>query len=297
MSAPSPRRPSTTVAIRSVSLSRSSCAPATTVSPSAKQPSSATSGSSSIASGTSSAVDRACRRAVRGRPRGRASGSASGAAVARRLERAGQPRAHPLEDARRSRRASSSPPCRSPRAASRGRARRRRRGTPPRTGRRGRGSRRARASSGGVTVIRSPSRVERRRPPRSASARCGRGSARARSTVVRPSASSPASSTHDLTCAQATGSSYSMPRSGRPAIAQRREAVRRAPRAGRPSPQRRGDRGRPGGGGSTRVAVERPAAAVLPGEPAGQQAHQRAGVADVDRRAVGRPGRAGRRRR
>ncbi len=40
--------------MRSDSLTRSSCAPRTTVSPSAKQPSSATSGSSSIASGTSS---------------------------------------------------------------------------------------------------------------------------------------------------------------------------------------------------------------------------------------------------
>ena len=53
--APRPRSPSTTVAIRSDSLTRSSPAPRTTVSPSAKQPSSATSGSSSIASGTSSA--------------------------------------------------------------------------------------------------------------------------------------------------------------------------------------------------------------------------------------------------
>ena len=60
MSAPSPRRPSTTVAIRSDSLTRSSWAPRTTVSPSAKQPSRATSGSSSIANGTSSgSTDRA----------------------------------------------------------------------------------------------------------------------------------------------------------------------------------------------------------------------------------------------
>ncbi len=55
-SAPSPRSPSTTVAMRSDSLTRSSPAPRTIVSPSAKQPSSATSGSSSMASGTSSAV-------------------------------------------------------------------------------------------------------------------------------------------------------------------------------------------------------------------------------------------------
>ena len=49
--------PSTTVAIRSDSLWRSSSAPETTVSPSAKQPASATSGSSSIASGTSPRAD------------------------------------------------------------------------------------------------------------------------------------------------------------------------------------------------------------------------------------------------
>ena len=35
-------------------------------------------------------------------------------------------------------------------------------------------------------------------------------------TVVSPSASSPASSTHDFTCAEATGSSYVMPVSGLP---------------------------------------------------------------------------------
>ena len=57
MSAPSPRRPSTTRAMRSDSLKRSSPAPRTTVSPSAKAPSSATSVSSSIASGTSSRLD------------------------------------------------------------------------------------------------------------------------------------------------------------------------------------------------------------------------------------------------
>ena len=53
MSAPSARSPSTTPAIRSDSFTRSSSAPRTTVSPSAKQPRRATSGSSSIASGTS----------------------------------------------------------------------------------------------------------------------------------------------------------------------------------------------------------------------------------------------------
>ena len=57
-----------------------------------------------------------------------------------------------------------------------------------------------------VTVIRAPSRAIAHAGARRASARCGRGSARARSRSSRPTASSPASSTHDLTCADATGS-------------------------------------------------------------------------------------------
>ena len=64
-------------AIRSVSFSRSSCAPRTTVSPSAKQPSRATSGSSSMASGTSSALDHRADERARGRRRGREIGSAA----------------------------------------------------------------------------------------------------------------------------------------------------------------------------------------------------------------------------
>ena len=54
ISAPRPRSPVTIPSMRSDSFTRSSSAPRTTVSPSAKQPSSATSGSSSMASGTSS---------------------------------------------------------------------------------------------------------------------------------------------------------------------------------------------------------------------------------------------------
>jgi hypothetical protein len=42
--------------------------------------------------------------------------------------------------------------------------------------------------------------------------RLGSGS----TTVVGPDARSPANSTHDLTCAEATGSSYSIPLSGLP---------------------------------------------------------------------------------
>ena len=63
--------PSTTVAIRSDSLSRSSAAPRTTVSPSAKQPSSATSGSSSIASGHLVGLDDGGLERARPRRRGR----------------------------------------------------------------------------------------------------------------------------------------------------------------------------------------------------------------------------------
>ena len=44
--------------------------------------------------------------------------------------------------------------------------------------------------------------------------RCGRGCGSGSTTVVSPSASSPASSTHDLIWAEATGSTYSIPRSG-----------------------------------------------------------------------------------
>ena len=61
---------------------------------------------------------------------------------------------------------------------------------------------------GAATRSRRPPRCAARRPPRRASARCGRGSASRSTTVVSPSASSPASSTQDFTCALATGSSY-----------------------------------------------------------------------------------------
>ena len=50
-------------------------------------------------------------------------------------------------------------------------------------------------------------------------------------------------------------------------------------------PQRLGDRGRRAGGGSTRRRRASTTPLGLPREPAGQQPHQRAGVADVDRAA------------
>ena len=116
----------------------------------------------------------------------------------------------------------------------------------------------------------------------------------ARRPSSSPDASSPASSTHDLTCAEATGSSYSMPDSGPAGHRERREAAlarldRRAHQA-----ERRGHAvdGAPADRG---VAVERPAPALLPGQPAGQQPHQRAGVADVDQ--IGRRRRPQARRR
>ena len=100
-------------------------------------------------------------------------------------------------------------------------------------------------------------------------------------TVVVPEASSPAISTHDLTCAEATGSVYSIPRSGMPCTRERREAavVGVDPRAH--LAQRRGD-AVDGPAADRLVAVERPLAAGLAREPAGREPHQRARVADVD---------------
>ncbi len=71
------------------------------------------------------------------------------------------------------------------------------------------------SSSCWVSTIRSPSRLiwaPARASRRSVWSRLGSGSI----TVVVPEASSPAISTHDLTWALATGSSYSIPRSGMP---------------------------------------------------------------------------------
>ena len=286
MSAPSPRRPSTTVAIRSDSFSRSSCAPSTTVSPSAKQPSSATSGSSSIASGTSSAVTRVRGRAGRGRPRARTAARCP---------------------ARRSR-ASSSVAGRAPRPSARGCGRSRRgsscaaipRHDQPRAGdEHGRGDveggRRRVARdvdrverelvAGGVTVIAVAvaGRGRRRRAASSRSvwSRLGSGS----TTVVAPAASRPASSTQRLDLGGGDRQRVLDPVQRPPGDRERREAplARLEPRA------HRGERPRDAvdrAAADARVAVERPAAAVLPGEPAGQQPQQRAGVADVDRGAV-----------
>ena len=80
-------------------------------------------------------------------------------------------------------------------------------------------------------------RGARRRPARSSRrsvwSRLGSGS----TTVVVPSASSPASSTQLLICAEATGSAYSIPRSGRAVIVERREAALARVELRRPSPR------------------------------------------------------------
>ena len=119
-----------------------------------------------------------------------------------------------------------------------------------------------------------------------AGARCGRGSGPGSTTVVEPSASIPAISTQDLTWALATGSGYSTPTSSAPRDGERRKAsvtglearAHRGQRLGHavhgPAPDRL-------------VAVERPRPPGLPGEPARQQAHQRAGVAHVEQAAGG----------
>ena len=113
-----------------------------------------------------------------------------------------------------------------------------------------------------------------RRSMRSVWSRLGAGS----TTVVEPSASIPAISTQDLTWALATGSAYSMPAELGPADGE----GRKAPVAGLHARAHRGQRLRHavhGPAPDRLVAVERPGAARLPGEPAGQQPHQGARVA------------------
>ena len=130
------------------------------------------------------------------------------------------------------------------------------------------------SSSCWVSSIRSPSRVIRqpeRASRRSVWSRLGSGSI----TVVVPEASRPAISTHDLTCAEATGSVYSIPRSGMPCTVNGGEAalVRVDPRAH--LAQRRWRRGRRAGGGSTR---RRRSVHSPPGWPASQPGASRISV-------------------
>ena len=203
-------------------------APRTTVSPSAKQPSSATSGSSSIASGTSSALDHACRPAAPARDLevgdrlavgGCASAGSSSVADDDRRPcargSAGSRIARPVDadvlDAR---------------AASRGRARRRRRGTRPRTGRRGRGCRSTLELVGvgdGDAARRRGGRVTPAAASiRSVWSRLGDGSM----TVVAPSASSAGEQHARLHLrARRPAARSRCPCSARAADGERREAV------------------------------------------------------------------------
>ena len=251
-------------------------APRTTVSPSAKQPSSATSGSSSIASGTSSAsttVPTSGPYATSSSVTGSLGGIAPAAAPRGRRRR---PRPCAAAMRRKPVRVQfalmSSSTIREPRHEHRGGDVEGGRAT-------GRRARAMRAELELVLRRRRVIRVAVARDPHAgrgrACARCGRGSARARSRSSCPEASSPASSTHDLTCAEATGSSYSIPRSGAAVHRERREAAlaRVDPRAHlRAAARDAVDRA----AADRLVAVERPLAAVLPGEPARQQPHQRA---------------------
>ena len=85
-----------------------------------------------------------------------------------------------------------------------------------------------------------------------AGARCGRGSARARSPSSRPSASRPASSTHDFTCARRDRQRVLDPAQRAAVHRERRRSDPRARRSARPSRAAGRRRGRRGGGGSTR---------------------------------------------
>ena len=89
--------------------------------------------------------------------------------------------------------------------------------------------------------------------------------------VVEPAASIPAISTHDLTWALATGTSYSMPASSVPSTL---SGGRRSSRAWQSAPiiLQRLDHPVHRPAADRLVAVERPYAARLAGEPARQQA-------------------------
>ena len=229
---PSAVRAAVTVAIRSDSLRRSSAASRIVVVPSAKQAASATSGSSSIASGTSAPPTSVAAQRRRRGPAGRR--SARRPRSPPRLDLDLGP--HPLEDRQQAGAgrvdadlAERRPRCRRPAAP----RRRRRR---PRRGRRGRRSarleplRRAGSTTAPLRRARTVGAGGGEHPLAVVAAR-----QRLDHPWSRPSASRPAKSRQDLTWALATGSSYSMPRSGAPATSQRRQAVLAAAAARRPS--------------------------------------------------------------
>ena len=217
-SPPSALIASTTDAIRSDSLWRSSSAPLTTVSPSANAPARATSGSSSIASGTSPAATLVAR-SVEWRastapwgspPDGIPSSTSIAAPIRFRI---------PSSPTRVGFRPTPSSRTRLPgmtsAATMRNAADEKSPGTLKPTGSSRSAGRTAIRRGGSVAPDRQPGprrlRGRRARPPPRASARCGRARARARSPRSSPSAARPASRTHDLTWALATGSRYEIP--------------------------------------------------------------------------------------
>ena len=282
--------------MRSDSLRRSSAAPRTIVSPSAKQPSSATSGSSSIASGTSSASTTVP-------PSGRVADVEVGDRLLRRdavlgLLQRRRPRPRPCAAAMRRKptRVQLTPTSCERRAASRARASPAAAWNAAEDGSPGTCDvRRPRARRCGCTVTSAPSRSTRA-PGRRASARCGRGSAPARSTVVAPAASSPASSTHDLTCALTPPAARSRSRAAaRRAIVSggKRPSRRVEPRAH--PPQRLGD---PvdRAAADRLVAVEDPAPSAWPAsQPGSSRISVPALPTSIDAGRLARRAQAGRR--
>ena len=302
ISAPSPRRPSTTVAIRSDSLIRSSCAPSHD--------------GLAVGEDTRAAPRAAARRSPAAPPAPSTTVPVSGAWATSSSHTGSAPVSGPPAG---SRGPTTTPPIRSqdaeeadarpvgrhpvaPRSASPARAPRPPRGRPPRTGRPARGSAPARARRPARPSRASPSRVTAtplRSSSRSVWSRLGTGS----TTVVAPVASRPASSTHDLTCAEATGSSVLDPgqlgggqREGREAALAGVDARAHAPAAARRC-------GRPAGGGSRRRRrastprrrAGRPASRAA-GASACRRCRRRARRRAPPRRAVPGRGSAGARR-
>ena len=130
---------------------------------------------------------------------------------------------------------------------------------------------------------RRPRAAARRRPPR-ACARCGRATAPARAPRSSPSAKRPASSRQLFTWALATSRRCSTPRSGRPPVttmrrraAGRREDLRAHRRSGAAIARHRAPAQRV-------VAVEHHVGGRLARQDPGREAHERARVGAVDRR-------------
>ena len=136
--------------------------------------------------------------------------------------------------------------------------------------------------------------VDRPRPRRGACARCGRGSRPARGPIVGPSASSPASSRQDLTCARRHRQPV-VDADQRPcrSMLERRAGAVAGLEASRPSAAAGR---RPGPSGRRRIDSSPSRTnrrALLPGEQPGEQADQRARRCRRRSRAAGLGARRG----